>query len=92
MPHELLDERLIGPFIRDLGALMHASTVLVGDRLGLYKAMADCKWLSPEELAARTETDTRYVAECWRPRRRLATPSTTRPLSASGCRRSRRSC
>jgi hypothetical protein len=63
MPHELLDERLIGPFIRDLGALMHASTVLVGDRLGLYKAMADCKWLSPEELAARTETDTRYVAE-----------------------------
>jgi hypothetical protein len=41
MPYELLDERLIGPFIRDPGALMHASTVLVGDRLGLYRAMAD---------------------------------------------------
>jgi SAM-dependent methyltransferase len=63
MPHELLDERLIGPFMRDLGALMHASTVLVGDRLGLYRAMADCMWLSAAELAARTETETRYVAE-----------------------------
>ena len=63
MPHQLLDERLIGPFIRDLGALMHASTVLVGDRLGLYRAMADSQWLSAVELAARTDTDTRYVAE-----------------------------
>jgi SAM-dependent methyltransferase len=63
MPHELLDERLIGPFIRDLGALMHASTVLVGDRLGLYRAMADSQWVSAAELAARTDTDTRYVAE-----------------------------
>ena len=63
MPNELLDERLIGSFMRDLGALMHAATVLVGDRLGLYKAMADCRWLSPDELAARTDTDTRYIAE-----------------------------
>ena len=63
MPHQLLDERLIGAFIRDLGALMHASTVLVGDRLGLYRAMADCRWLSPAELADRTDTNTRYVAE-----------------------------
>ena len=52
MPHELLDEHLIGPFIRDLGALMHASTVLVGDRLGLYRAMADSQWVSAAELAA----------------------------------------
>ena len=58
MPHQLLDERLIGAFIRDLGALMHASTVLVGDRLGLYRAMADCRWLSPAELADRTDTNT----------------------------------
>jgi len=63
MPHELLDERLIGSYMRDLGALMHAATVLVGDRLGLYKAMADCRWLSPGELAARTETDTRHIRE-----------------------------
>jgi SAM-dependent methyltransferase len=63
MPQELLDERLVGSYMRDLGALMHAATVLVGDRLGLYKAMADSRWLSPDELAARTETDTRYVEE-----------------------------
>jgi hypothetical protein len=28
MPHELLEASLIGPFVRDLGALMHASTIL----------------------------------------------------------------
>ena len=92
MPNELLDERLIGPFMRDLGALMHAATVLVGDRLGLYKAMADCSWLSPDELAARTDTDTRYSRSGWQPRRRLATPTTRRTRVASGCRRNRRSC
>lgn len=27
-------------FVRDLGAVMHAATVVPGDRLGLYKALA----------------------------------------------------
>lgn len=63
MDQEHFNERLVGPFMRDLGAVMHTATVLLGDRLGLYRAMADGAWLEPAELAARTDTDSRYVAE-----------------------------
>lgn len=60
------DERLeefIGRFAADLGAVLHAATVLIGDRAGLYRAMADCRWLTPEELAEATGTHPRYVRE-----------------------------
>jgi SAM-dependent methyltransferase len=57
------NQRLVAPFMRDLGAVMHTATVLLGDRLGLYKAMADGAWLEPGDLAARTDTDPRYVTE-----------------------------
>ena len=30
----------MGRFVQDLGAVMHAATIVVGDRLGLYKALA----------------------------------------------------
>jgi len=49
-------------FVGDLGATMAAGGVVVGDRLGLYKALAD-KPLSPQELADRTGTAPRYVEE-----------------------------
>ena len=52
----------MGKFVGDLGAVMHAATVVVGDKLGLYKALAD-KPASAEELAKRTETDARYLRE-----------------------------
>ncbi len=57
-----LDE-FVGRFVGDLGAVAHAATVLVGDELGLYRAMGDSGWVSPAELATRTGTDTRCVAE-----------------------------
>jgi SAM-dependent methyltransferase len=57
-----LDE-FVGRFAGDLGAVLHCATVLIGDRLGLYRAMADCNWLTAEELADRTGTDARYVRE-----------------------------
>lgn len=47
----------------DLGAVMHATTVLIGDRVGLYRAMADCRWLTAGQLAEATGTDPRYVRE-----------------------------
>ena len=53
----------VGRFAADLGAVLHAATVLIGDRAGLYRAMADCRWLTPEELAEVTGTDPRYVRE-----------------------------
>jgi SAM-dependent methyltransferase len=49
-------------FVADLGAVMHAPLVVLGDRLGLYAALADAP-LTARELAARTSTDARYVTE-----------------------------
>ena len=49
-------------FVGDLGATMAAGNVLVGDRLGLYRALAGQPML-PHELAERTGTATRYVDE-----------------------------
>jgi SAM-dependent methyltransferase len=37
--------------------------VVIGDRLGLYRAMADGAPVTAEELASRTDTDARYVRE-----------------------------
>ena len=52
----------MGAFVHDIGAVMHAATIVLGDELGLYKALAG-RQLSAEELAADTSTDPRYVRE-----------------------------
>jgi SAM-dependent methyltransferase len=52
----------MGNFVRDLGAVMHAATIVVGDQLGLYKALAQGP-STVEQLAARTQTDARYLRE-----------------------------
>jgi hypothetical protein len=57
-----LDE-FMGRFVGDLGAAISAALVVIGDRLGLYRAMADGEPVSAEELAERTGTDARYVRE-----------------------------
>jgi SAM-dependent methyltransferase len=57
-----LDE-FMGRFVGDLGAALSAALVVIGDRLGLYKAMADGGGVTPEKLAQRTGTDPRYVRE-----------------------------
>ena len=31
----------MGRFVGDLGAVMHAATVVVGDKLGLYKRLSE---------------------------------------------------
>ena len=49
-------------FVGDLGAAMAAGNVVVGDRLGLYQALAAGPLL-PSELAERTGTAARYVDE-----------------------------
>ncbi len=53
----------VGKFAGDLGAVMHAATVLIGDKLGLYKVMADGEPITAKELAERTATDERYMRE-----------------------------
>jgi ubiquinone/menaquinone biosynthesis C-methylase UbiE len=52
----------VGKFVSDFGATAHAGMVVIGERLGLYKAL-DGKSLTAEELAAATGTDKRYVRE-----------------------------
>jgi hypothetical protein len=49
--------------VGDMGAAMHATLIVIGDRLGLYKAMAGAGWMTPAEIAARTGTAERYVRE-----------------------------
>jgi len=49
-------------FVQDLGAVLHAATVVAGDQLGLYKAIANGAG-TLEKLAERTETDPRYLQE-----------------------------
>jgi 2-polyprenyl-3-methyl-5-hydroxy-6-metoxy-1,4-benzoquinol methylase len=53
----------MGKAVMDMGAALHATLVVVGDRLGLYKAMAGAGGLTSAELAARTNTSERYVRE-----------------------------
>lgn len=57
-----LDE-FVGRFAGDLGAVFHAATILIGDRLGLYAAMADSLPVTSAQLAERTGCDERYLAE-----------------------------
>jgi SAM-dependent methyltransferase len=47
----------------DMGAAMQSTLILIGDKLGLYRAMGDCAPVTAAELARRTGTDERYVRE-----------------------------
>jgi len=53
----------MGKFVEELGATLHAATVLTGEKLGLYRALAKGGPMTSAELARRTETRERYVRE-----------------------------
>jgi SAM-dependent methyltransferase len=53
---------LLGRFVNDFGAAGFAATVVIGDKLGLYRALAAGP-VTPAELADRTGTHPRLVAE-----------------------------
>ena len=52
----------LGRFVGDLGASVHTGMVVIGEKLGLYKALAEGP-VNSAELAAKTGTDERYVRE-----------------------------
>jgi 2-polyprenyl-3-methyl-5-hydroxy-6-metoxy-1,4-benzoquinol methylase len=56
-------DALLGKAVVDFGATFHAALVGVGDRLGLYKALAQGGPQTPTELAESTGTAERYVRE-----------------------------
>ena len=54
---------LLGRAVQDMGAALQAPLILIGDKLGLYRAMGDGGPVTPAELAKRTGTSERYVRE-----------------------------
>jgi SAM-dependent methyltransferase len=56
-------DSLIGKAVVDFGATFHAALVGIGDKLGLYRALAKDGAQTPAELAKRTGTAERYVRE-----------------------------
>lgn len=56
-------EHFAHQIIGDVGAAMSAVLIRIGDRLGLYRAMADSQPVTSSELAARTNLSERYVRE-----------------------------
>jgi SAM-dependent methyltransferase len=62
-----LDEQKLMEFVfravDEVGATLNVALVVMGDKLGLYRALADAGPLRPAELAARTGTTERYVRE-----------------------------
>src|SRR5262245_50390315 len=62
-----IDQEKLGAFlgkvVGDLGASLSAGLAWIGDRLGLYKAMAELGPVTSDELAQKTATTERYVRE-----------------------------
>src|SRR5215469_4529623 len=52
----------IGKFVTDLGATVHTGMVVIGEKLGLYKTLADGP-MTAADLAVKTQTDERYLRE-----------------------------
>jgi len=53
----------VGKMLGDMGAAASAALVLMGDRLGLYRALSEGGPATPAELAARTRCAERYLRE-----------------------------
>jgi SAM-dependent methyltransferase len=56
-------EKFMGQAVGEIGGAMNAALVIVGDKLGLYKAMAGAGPMTAGELAQKTGTMERYVRE-----------------------------
>jgi ubiquinone/menaquinone biosynthesis C-methylase UbiE len=55
-------ESLLATMVNEIGAAANAALILIGDKLGLFRALAGER-LTSAELAARTGTHERYVRE-----------------------------
>jgi SAM-dependent methyltransferase len=56
-------EAFMGKMVGDMGAAISAPLIVVGDKLGLYKALAASGPLDPAGLAQKTGTTERYIRE-----------------------------
>jgi SAM-dependent methyltransferase len=64
---QAIDEERINAFVGkavgEFGVIASAALVVIGDRLGLYRGLAEGGPQTPAELAARTGTTERYIRE-----------------------------
>jgi SAM-dependent methyltransferase len=56
-------EQFVFRAVDEVGATLNTALVVMGDRLGLYRALAGAGGLTPVELARRTGVSERYVRE-----------------------------
>lgn len=56
-------DALVGRMVGEIGACMTGALVVLGDRLGLYKAMADGQPVTAAEMAKKTGMKERYLRE-----------------------------
>jgi SAM-dependent methyltransferase len=77
-------QRLVEQAVGDFGSVLNAALVVVGDRLGLYRALADGGPATSTELAARTGTNERNVREWLSAQAATGFVTYTAPDAASG--------
>jgi len=53
----------MGKLVNDMGAAALLANLILGDELGLYRAMADSQFVTPEELAQKTGCNARLLRE-----------------------------
>src|SRR5215471_9618047 len=56
-------QNLVGKMVGDLGAVVSGALVVLGDRLGLYRALAEIGPADSAKLAKRAGVDERYLRE-----------------------------
>ncbi|TAV62522.1 class I SAM-dependent methyltransferase [Rhizobium leguminosarum] len=56
-------DALVGRLVGDVGAAMSGALVVLGDKVGIFKAMADGTLMNVKELAAKTGVKERYLRE-----------------------------
>jgi 2-polyprenyl-3-methyl-5-hydroxy-6-metoxy-1,4-benzoquinol methylase len=61
--NEVKLQEFMGKAVCDIGAAASATMALIGDKLGLYKAMAEAGEVTPDSLAELTGTTERYIRE-----------------------------
>ncbi|QBF27081.1 SAM-dependent methyltransferase [Pseudomonas tructae] len=53
----------MGKLVSDMGAAAMLANLILGDELGLYRAMADSQFITPEQLADKTGCNARLLRE-----------------------------
>jgi len=56
-------DQLLGKMVNDLGAAVNGALVVLGDRLGIYTALADVGRATSQQLARKTKLHERQLRE-----------------------------